>query len=72
MTVDYEDLNRRFTAHSVDSDAVECMQSVRDAGRAMAVRVCQVTPEGRERALALTKIEEAVFWANAATAREGS
>lgn len=72
MTINYEDLNRRFTAHSVDADAVECMQSVRDAGRAMAVKVRQVAPEGRESALALTKIEEAVFWANAAIAREGN
>jgi len=38
----------------------------------MTVKVLQVAPDSRERSLALTKIEEAVFWANAAIAREES
>lgn len=29
-----------------------------------------VVPEGRERALALTKLEEAMFWGNAGVARQ--
>jgi hypothetical protein len=69
MTIDYAELDRRFSGHYVSEDAVTCLDAVRAAGRAMAVAVCQVAPEGRERALALTKIEEAVFWANAGIAR---
>lgn len=38
----------------------------------MALAVMQVAPEGRERSLALTKIEEAVMWANTGIAREES
>lgn len=70
--IDYADLDKRFSSHAVDADGVSCLDSVRAAGRAMAVAVLQVTPASRERALALTKIEEAVFWANAGIAREGN
>lgn len=68
--IDYAELDRRFTAHEVDADVVTCLDAVRAAGRSMAVSVSQVAPVGRELSLALTKIEEAVFWANAAIARE--
>lgn len=68
--IDYNDLDRRFKAHSMDADQLECLESVRRAGRTMALAVLRVAPPGREAALALTKIEEAVFWANASIARE--
>lgn len=70
MSVDYDDLDRRFHGHYVSQDAVTRLDAVRAAGRALAVTVAQMAPEGREQALALTKIEEAVFWANAGIARE--
>jgi hypothetical protein len=35
----------------------------------MARLVTEVVPAGREQALALTKLEEAMFWANAGIAR---
>lgn len=69
--IDYDELDRRFTAHKVDADSVTCMEDVRGQGRALALAVLRVVPEGREQAVALTKIEEAVFWANAGIAREG-
>jgi len=69
--IDYAELDHRFKAHAVDADLVTCLEAVRAAGRRMAVSVSQVAPVGRELSLALTKIEEAVFWANAGIAREG-
>lgn len=68
--IDYKDLDHRFSAHAVDADGASCLEAVRAAGRAMALAVLQTAPVGRERSLALTKIEEAVFWANAGIARE--
>lgn len=70
--IDYADLDKRFRSHPVDAEQAECLDHVRSAMRSAAVAVLQVAPEGRERALALTKLEEAMFWANAAIAREES
>ncbi|MEW2127100.1 hypothetical protein AB0891_25610 [Streptomyces sp. NPDC007259] len=64
-------MDRRFNHHAPDEDDVTRHEAVRQAARAMAELVVQVTPEGREQALALTNIEQAMFWANAAVAREG-
>jgi hypothetical protein len=71
MTIDYAALDERFVHHPPSEDRATCHQSIRDAGRTAALRVMEVVPEGRERALALTKIEEFVMWANAGIALEG-
>jgi hypothetical protein len=42
---------------------------MRGEARAFAETVIQLCPPGRETSLAVTKIEEAMFWANAAIAR---
>lgn len=44
---------------------------VREACRAAAQEVVEITgPASREQSLAITHLEEAMFWANAAIARE--
>ena len=45
------------------------IQLIRSSGKAMARTILKLTPQSRERSLALTKLEEAVMWANAAIAR---
>jgi exoribonuclease R len=43
--------------------------SVRQSCRQLADRLNELLPEGREKSLAVTKLEEVMLWANAAIAR---
>ena len=65
------DLQVRFNYHKPDENRAKRHETVRDILLASAEVIHSVTPEGREQSLALTKLEEAMFWANAAIAREG-
>ena len=49
----------------------ELYVELRDMAGALAHRMASVVPEGRELSTALTKLEEAVMWANAGIARHG-
>lgn len=66
-----DDLTRRFTYHPPTPEQPEVYALVRDAGHHLALLVETVALDCRERALAVTKIEESVMWANAAIARGG-
>jgi hypothetical protein len=63
------DLEKRFRYHPPYGNQVERYQVVRDWGNKWATSIVSLCPPSRERSLALTKIEEAVMWANAAIAR---
>ncbi|MFJ2515632.1 hypothetical protein ACIPEL_36445 [Streptomyces griseoviridis] len=68
-----EDITNRFTYHPPASPAVQTAhETVRQGARRLAADWNQLLPEGREKALAITKLEESVMWANAAIARSGS
>lgn len=64
-----EELVNRFTYHAPKEDQIERYEEIRAKGLLFALEVFGSCPESRERLLALTKIEEAVMWANAAIAR---
>lgn len=64
-----DDVERRFTYHPPKEGQPERYVLLRDAARALALLVLEYTPASREQSLAITKLEEAVFWANAAIAR---
>jgi hypothetical protein len=63
------DLETRFTYHAPQGTAPERFVTIRDTAHTLAKVVNQLCPEGREKSLAITKLEEVVMWANAAVAR---
>ena len=65
------DLEKRFTYHPPKDGQSVLYETIRSYGRAMAIIIEEHCPESRERSLSITKIEEAVMWANASIAREG-
>ena len=68
MTAD--DLRNRFDFHPAkDSGVAETHALVRSYCLALATSINSLVPEGREKALAVTKLEEVMMWANAGIAR---
>ena len=65
-----ERVEHDFTYHAPTGDKPERHQMIRESGKIFAHAVLSCCPDRREASLALTKIEEAVMWANAAIARE--
>lgn len=71
--MDTQDIQNRFMHHPPVSQAVaDAHTKVRGECVALAYRFNDMLPEGREKSLAITKLEEVMFWANAAIAREGN
>ena len=65
-----EELRKRFTYHPPkDTTQTERYEMIRQQGHEFALLIDSAAPESREKSLAITKIEEAVMWANAAIAR---
>jgi hypothetical protein len=63
------DLDNRFTFHPASIEQARKYESIRARALEFAQWVDSVAPDSRELSLAVTHIEEAVFWANAAIAR---
>lgn len=64
-----DQINKAFTYHPPKPGQPEKYVTIRAKAKELACAVDLLAPNGREKALALTKIEEAVMWANAAIAR---
>lgn len=65
------DLENRFRYHAAATDIrKQEHQNIRDGSLRLAELFLEILPPGREQALAWTKVEEAMFWANAALARQ--
>lgn len=65
-----EDIEHRFAFHAATTDEKrDAHTSVRQACRRLADHINETCPDGREKATALTKVEEAMLWANGALAR---
>lgn len=63
------DIENRTNYHAPDDDARARHQEVRDVIQAAMYDIVALTTPGREADLALTKLEQAMFWANASIAR---
>jgi hypothetical protein len=65
-----EDIANRFKFHPADTDKkAEAHERVWTLCLITANALNELIPEGREKALAFTKLEEVMFWSNAALAR---
>lgn len=64
-----EQIEKAFTYHPPKSDQPTRYEAIRQVGREMANCLAGLCPPSRELSLALTKLEEAVMWANASIAR---
>lgn len=63
------DFDNRFSHHPPTPEAIIKHAAIREQARAFAQLMEDVLPASREKSVVLTKIEEAMFWANAAIAR---
>lgn len=63
------DLENRFTYHPPAPGQSVKYEKIRGLAKEFAYILSEECPQSRELSLAITKLEESVFWANAAIAR---
>lgn len=64
------DLEWRFQYHAPDAEAVKRHEQLRASCYQLAQVIDALCPNGREKSTAISKVEEALLWGNAAIARE--
>lgn len=62
-------LENDFTYHAPKDDQQERYISLREWAKGFAIHIVRNTPQSREQSVALTHLEECIFYANAAIAR---
>ncbi len=69
--IDNADLLNRFTFHPATTEERQAEhQDVRMACLDLGDTLNAILPDGREKSVAFTKLEEVMFWSNAALARQ--
>ena len=67
---DATELKHRFDYHPPSTDEVRVAhESIRNACYNLAQFMNELLPEGREKSLVFTHLEECMYWANASVAR---
>ena len=61
-------LEQTYTYHRPFGTQPERYIALREAGKALALLITQTVPPSREASVALTNVQQAVMWANAAIA----
>lgn len=64
-----KELENRFTYHAPASNQVKRYFILRKAVLTLATEIVTLTPPSREQSIALTKLDEVMFFANASIAR---
>jgi hypothetical protein len=67
--MDYKTILHNYTYHPPKGDQTERYEKIRNEVKLTAILINDLCPDGREKSLALTNLEQAVMWANAAIAR---
>ncbi len=66
-----DEIDNRFNHHPPTSDErANAHRQVRDLCAVLAEGLNVLVPEGREKSLAMTNLEQVMFWANAGVARQ--
>jgi hypothetical protein len=69
MPIGSEELSIRFTYHAPKEGQPDTYTALRKRAHQVALMIDDACPDSREKNLAITKLEEAIMWANAAIAR---
>jgi hypothetical protein len=67
--MDQSDIENRFTYHPPSAERAVKHVMIREHGKALAELLNENVPDGREKSLAIARVEEAIMWANAGLAR---
>jgi len=67
--MDKKTIENNFTYHKPNDLQQEKYVNIRELGKDMARLIESTVPVSREKSLSFTKLEEAIFWANAGIAR---
>ena len=70
MKITYNELENRFGYHRANAESAPRHSDTREAFLNMAHWLNAELPESRDKSLALTKLQEAMHWANSAIAME--
>jgi len=65
------EIEKRFTAQKVTREQANAQGHIRSWAKHQANFIDSHVPDGREKSIALTKLEEFVMWANKGIARGG-
>ena len=68
---DKKTMENNFSYHAPKPGQPEKYGKLRQKGKELAYLIAELCPDSREKSLAVTKLEEAIMWANASIARSG-
>ena len=64
-----KEIENNFSYHAPKDDQPERYENIRNKAKMLVAYINEYCPDSREKSLAMTKLEEAVMWANASIAR---